>query len=142
VAATPWLSGGFAVASGSPNEPLPSPVTTLQASELRDLITGPSRDPSGIVVIHPSLADALTWPLRGARGIVVASRIPPNAAVVIWEGSATPPDGFGVVEGRWAILRERNGPRGGFLDYLGWLADRNTLPVRDVPAAIFVREAE
>jgi hypothetical protein len=142
VAATPWLSGGFAVASGSPNEPLPSPVTTLQASELRDLITGPSRDPSGIVVIHPSLADALTWPLRGARGLVVASRIPPNAAVVIWEGSATPPDGFGVVEGRWAILRERNGPRGGFLDYLGWLADRNTLPVSDVPAAIFVREAE
>ncbi|MES4791684.1 MAG: hypothetical protein C4321_00685, partial [Chloroflexota bacterium] len=140
--ALPWLSGGFAVASGSPNEPLPSPVSTVQASELRDLVTGPSRDPSAIVAIHPSLADALAWPLRGARGIVVSSRIPPNASVVIWEPGLAPPDGFRVIEGRWGILRERNGPRSRFLDYLGWLADRNTLPVRDVTAAIFVKEAE
>lgn len=141
-AALPWLSGGFAVASGSPNEPLPSPVTTVQACELRDLVTGPSRDPSAIVAIHPSLAEALTWPLRGARGIVVSSRIPPNASVVIWEPGSAPPDGFRVLEGRWGILRERNGPRSRLLDYLGWLADRNTLPVRDVTAGIFVREAE
>lgn len=141
-AALPWLSGGFAVASGSPNEPLPSPITTVQASELRDLVTGPSRDPSAVVAVHPSLAEALTWPLRGARGIVVSSRIPPNASVVIWEPGLAPPDGFRVLEGRWGILRERNGPRSRFLDYLGWLADRNTLPVHDVTAAIFVREAE
>ncbi|GIW12619.1 MAG: hypothetical protein KatS3mg062_0058 [Tepidiforma sp.] len=140
VAATPWLSGGFAVASGSPNEPLPSPVTTLQASEIRDIIVGPSRDPSGIVAIHPAAADALTWPLRGASGLVVTSRIPPNAAVVIWEPGGSPPDGFRAYEGRWAILRERNGPAGGFLDYLRWLGSRNTLPVRDVSAAVYIRE--
>lgn len=139
-AAVPWLAGGFAVASGSPNEPLPSPVTTLQASEIRDIVAGPARDPSGIVAINPSLADALTWPLRGSRGLVAASRIPPNASVVIWEAGGSPPDGFRVFEGRWGVLRERRGPDSGFLDYLRWLANRNTLPVRDLPAAVYIRE--
>ncbi len=139
-AAVPWLSGGFAVAAGSPNEPLPSPVTTVQASEIRDIVTGPARDPSGVVVIHPSLADALTWPLRGSRGLVAASRIPPNAGIVIWQAGGTPPDGFRTFEGRWAVLEERRGPDGGFLDYLRWLANRNTLPVRDLPAAVYIRE--
>ncbi|MCX7618146.1 hypothetical protein [Tepidiforma sp.] len=139
-AAVPWLAGGFAVAGGSPNEPLPSPVTTLQASEIRDIVTGPARDPVGIVAIHPSLADALTWPLRGSRGLVAASRIPPNASVVIWEAAGAPPEGFRTFEGRWAVLRERRGPDSGFLDYLRWLANRNTLPVRDLPAAVYIRE--
>lgn len=140
VAAFPWLAGGFAVASGSPNEPLPSPVTTLQASELRDLGLGPDRDPGGLVVIHPSVADALTWPLRGVPGVVVASRIPPNAAIVVWTADASVPDGFRIAEGRWSVLRERNGPRSGFLDYLRWLANRNTLPVRDTLVTVFIRE--
>lgn len=140
VAAFPWLAGGFAVATGSPNEPLPSPVTTLQASELRDLALGPDRDPEGLVVLHPSVADALTWPLRGVPGVVVASRIPPNAAIVVWTADASVPDGFRIAEGRWSVLRERNGPRSGFLDYLRWLANRNTLPVRDSLVTVFIRE--
>ena len=139
-AVIPWLAGGFAVATGSPNEPLPSPVTTLQAAEIRDIVTGPVRDPAGVVAIHPDLADALTWPLRGSRGLVVTSRIPPNASVVIWQVGGPPPDGYRPFEGRWVLLRERRGPEPGFLDYLRWLANRNTLPVRDLQAAVYARE--
>ncbi|MCL6644459.1 MAG: MFS transporter, partial [Dehalococcoidia bacterium] len=134
-AVIPWLAGGFAVATGSPNEPLPSPVTTLQAAEIRDIVTGPAWDPAGVVAIHPDIADALTWPLRGSRGLVVSSRVPPNASIVIWPTGGSPPDGFRTFEGRWALLRERRGPEPGFLDYLRWLANRNTLPVRDLQAA-------
>jgi hypothetical protein len=139
-AVVPWLAGGFAVATGSPNEPLPSPVTMLQAEEIRDIVTGPARAPAGIVAIHPELADALTWPLRGTRGLVVSSRVPPNASIVIWPAGGSPPDGFRTFEGRWALLRERRGPEPGFLDYLRWLANRNTLPVRDLEAAVYARE--
>ncbi len=141
--ALPWLAGGFAVATGSPNEPLPSPVTTLRASELRDIATGPARDPGGLVVVHPSLADALTWPLRGTRGVVAASRVPPNASIVIWPAAEASPGGeFRVFEGRWAVLQERRGPEPGVLPYLRWLGHRNILPVSDVLAAVYAREAQ
>jgi hypothetical protein len=140
LAAIPWLAGGFAVATGSPHEPLPAPITTLQASEIRDIVQGPARDPAGIVAIHPTLAEALTWPLRGSHGLVVTSRVPPNASIVIWPTDDPPPAGFRSIDGRWVVLRERHGPDIAPLDYLRWLWNRNILPVRDVTAAVYTRE--
>lgn len=143
VAAVPWLAGGFAVATGSPAEPLPSPVTTLRAAEIRDIARGPARDPSGLVIVHPTLSEALTWPLRGTRGVVAASRIPPNASIVVWPvAEPAPPGEFRIFDGRWAVLQERSGPDQGFLPYLRWLGHRNMLLVSDVQAAVYAREEQ
>lgn len=138
----PMLSNAFAAATGSPNEPMPSPVSAAQARTLRDIAIETRDRSGGLIVIHASFADAVTWPFRDSGDIVLATRVPPDATFVIWPVDAEAPEGFDVLEGSWALLGERQGPDGDFLDYLRWYANRNTLNADHLAVAVYVRNSE
>jgi len=129
------------VVFGSPQEPLTSPVSTLQAREIRDIAVEARSAQGGLIVLHPSLERALTWPFRDSGEVVVASGSVPDAVVVIWPADAPPPDGFSPLDGRWAIAEERRGPEAGVLDYLRWLANRNTLAVGRQTVNVYLKAA-
>lgn len=138
----PMFSNAFAVATGAPNEPMPSPVSAAQARTLRDIATETRERSGGLIVIHASFADAVTWPFRDSGEIVLATRVPPDATFVIWPVDDDAPEGFDVLDGSWALLGERAGPDGDFLDYLRWYANRNTLNADHLAVAVYVRESE
>ena len=136
------LPGAFGVALAGGAEPLPSPLSTPQVRDLRDIAFQASRDNDGPIVIHSSLRDDATWPFRDSGDVVFASRVPPLAAVLVWPATAARPDGFSVVEGDWALVREMEPPTSGFLDVLRWYVDRNTLAVSPAAVAVYTRAKE
>ncbi len=136
------VSGTSAVAFGSPSEPLPSPISTRQGAEIRAIAVAARAEHGGAIVVHPSFEDAMTWALRDSGDIVVASRLPEDATVAIWPASEPAPEGYSIVDGQWSLVEIRRGPDGGFLDYLRWLSNRNSLKNAQVPLAVYLKAGQ
>ncbi|GAB4325968.1 MAG: hypothetical protein Kow0010_08790 [Dehalococcoidia bacterium] len=128
------------VAFSGSREPIPSPVSTENARMLRDIAMAARSGQGGLIVVHARYRDEATWPLRGARGVVAASRIPPDATVLIWPAGTSIPDGYSVVEGDWSLLLEFH-PPGDILDYVRWLGDRTRVDARPERIAVYMRNA-
>ena len=139
VAAVPLFSGAFGVAFGGQNEPLPSPISAVQGREIRDIAVRAREESGGQIAVHSDFEDEFTWPFRDSAEVVLTSRVPEDAIVVVWPESEAPPEGFAVLDGRWSLQEERFGPSGGFLDYLRWLTKRNSLRNSAVPVAVYLR---
>ncbi len=133
------LSGTFGVAFGGANEPLPSPISTVQGREIRDIAL--EQRETGVIAVHVDLAEAATWPFRDSGEIVLTTRIPDDANVAVWPATEPAPEGFSVLEGRWGLLEMRHAPDGGFLDYLRWLSNRNLLQNTLEPVTVYLRTA-
>jgi hypothetical protein len=142
VAAAPALAGTFGVALSASHEPIPSPLSTAQARELRDIALETVRDRGGLVVVHPSLRDDLTWAFRDSGTIVVSSRIPADAGFVVWPLNLPRPEGFVALEGRWVLKQEVEPPTGGGLQYLRWLIDRHSVQINPSLVAVYVKAKE
>lgn len=142
VALLPAMSGLSGVAFASPNEPMPSPVSPFQAREIRDIAVRAREEQGGMIVIHPRFERDLTWPFRDSGDLIVSTGPVPDASVIIWPADAGAPEGYSVLDGQWAILRERRGPDSEFLDYLRWQANRNTLPVGRVPVVVYLKAGQ
>jgi hypothetical protein len=139
LALLPIVSGAMGVALSAGEAPIPSPVSPAQARELRDLALQHVATKGGSIVVHPSFADAATWPFRDSGNIVVASRVPQEATVVLWPSSEPPPEGFTALDGNWALTREILPPTQDFLAYLHWFTDRNILDVTSDGLSVYLR---
>jgi len=139
VAAVPFLAGGLGVGFSAGGEPAPSPIITAQAHELRDMALQTAAGGHGSIVVHPSLADAITWPFRDSGTIVIASRVPPDAAFVLWPAAQPQPAGYAAVAGEWSLIRQVMPPTTDFLTYLRWLADRGTVKSTSELIAVYVK---
>jgi hypothetical protein len=140
--AIPWgASGAFHMAFGPAGEPMASPYSPAQARELRDdaLAIAAGRGP---IAVHPALADAVTWPFRDSGIILVTSRVPESATVLIWPADEPFPEDLKRLTGNWALTREVSPPTDGLLDYLHWYLDRNRLAVRPQAVAVYIRAGE
>lgn len=128
------------LAGGGASEPLASPYSPDQARQLRSLALSVRGTTGGEIVVHPSYGDALTWPFRGSGVLVVASVVPPTAAVLLWPPDEPAPEGFVIVEGDWALTRTIRAPTADLLDSLHWFLDRNTIASRGVSISVYTRE--
>ena len=135
------VANAFGVGLSYIEEPMPSPYSPSQARELRDVALDLSASRGGPIIVHESLKDDLTWPMRDSGAYIVGTRVLPTAAVVIWPLSEPPPEGFAVVEGDWAISRAIQPPLG-FLKIVRWLSDRNSLAIRPKVVAVYTRKDE
>ena len=142
VAALALLPGTLNVALSPDDEPLPSPVSPHQARVLRNAAMELAEVEGGTIVVHPDFEKQITWPFRDSGKIVVASRVPLDAAVVIWPADAPRPDGLTAVEGNWSLRRDIEAPTGGLLDYLGWFIDRNSAEVRSGGVAVYSKASQ
>jgi len=138
------LAGALAVLPGtggaafhSDAEPLSSPISPTQARTLRNVALEAAAIHGGVIVVHADFADEITWPFRDSGKIVLASRVPLDAAVLIWPASAPPPDGFSVVQGEWNLHRSIEPPTDGWLRYLRWYIDRNSLDITPGRVAVY-----
>jgi hypothetical protein len=123
--------------------PIPSPVSPLQARELRRLALARAAEGGGQIAVHATLEELITWPFRDSGTIVVAAGLPPGAAVLIWPADSPRPDGYDVLDGEWQLLRTLNSPADdGFLRYVKWLVDRNSTTVQPVRIAVYTRSVE
>ena len=139
VAAFLMLTGATNVAFGGPNEPLPSPISTIQGREIRDIALETRAAQRGLIVIHADFEQEATWPFRDSGDLVFASRVPPDASVLVWPATEPAPEGFAILDGQWSLEEQRTGPDGGFLDYLRWLTNRNSLKNTPVPVTVYLR---
>ena len=135
-------SAGLGVAFNSAGEPLPSPVSPVQARQLRDTALQLVHDRGGLLVVHERFADDLTWPFRDSGDIVVASRVPGDAAVVIWPKDLPRPEGYNAVDTDWNLSVEPDVPTSGFLDYFKWLSNRGALGATDTSATLYVKATQ
>ncbi len=135
----PLLAGTMGIALSVNEAPLLSPTSPTQARELRDIALQQAADLHGLVVVHTSFKDDITWPFRDSGTLVVATRIPADAAVVIWPAELPKPDGMDRLEGDWALVNEVNQPSGSFLVYLHWLIDRRSVTTSPLQVAVYVR---
>ncbi|MGE5595629.1 MAG: hypothetical protein ACM3S1_06280, partial [Hyphomicrobiales bacterium] len=142
VGALVMVPGTFGVAIAADEEPLPSPVSPDQARDLRDTALGLAARDGGLVVVHPDFDDEITWPFRDSGKIVIASRVPPDAAVLIWPADAPPPAGYNRVTGEWALVRRVEPPTDGVLPYLHWFVDRDTVTIKPEPIAVYSRASQ
>jgi hypothetical protein len=134
--------GALELATGGAADPLASPFSPVSARDLRDLALE-SRATTGLeIVVHPDLAEDVTWPFRDSGVLLVASRIPPAAGFVLWPADAPAPEGFVRLEGSWALTRRIRAPTADGLDYLHWLLDRNTLASRPEGIAVYTRPGQ
>jgi len=136
------FTGASGVAFGSPDEPMPSPIATIQGEEIRAIVAKETKENGGEIVVHPSFKDAITWALRDTPHVVVADRIPAGATAVIWPVTEPAPGGYSVVEGQWSFMLTRDGPDGGFLPYLRWLTNRNSLKNVPAPLAVYLKAGQ
>jgi len=137
IAVFPVLAGALGVALSAEAEPIPSPVSPTQARELRDLAIARATAGGGSIVIHPSLEADATWPFRESGDIMVASRAPADAAIVIWPAGLPAPEGMVPVAGAWSFARHHGAPDG-FLRYVKWYTHRNAAVSTSEPAAVYV----
>jgi hypothetical protein len=133
------VAGVFGVGLSYIEEPLPSPYSPRQARELRDVALDLSATKAGAILIHDSLATEVTWPFRDSGAINFSSRIVPSAAIVIWPRELPAPEGYAIVEGDWALTRSIAPPQG-FLQYVHWLSDRNSLTIKPHAVAVYTRK--
>ena len=140
VAIIPLTAAGFGVTFGSQHELLPSPVSPDQARQLRAVILEqPAPSAGRKIVIYPSLERDITWPFRDSGKLVVASRVPEDATVAVWPAGSPAPDGFSALAGEWSLERLPSAPSFDFLKFVRWFTDRNSLPVSDVPVAVYIK---
>lgn len=133
-----FAAGAFNVALGPAGEPLVSPYSPGQAGELRDAALAAAGGP-GAIAIHPSLEGEFAWPFRNSGDILIASRIPETARVVIWPADVAFPADATRFLGDWALTRRVFPPTGGLLRYLHWYIDRNRLTVTPAGIAVYTR---
>jgi hypothetical protein len=135
----PFLSGGLGVGLSAGSEPSPSPYLTGQAHELRDIALQTAAANHGTIVVHPDLADDVTWPFRDSGTIVVASRVPGDAAIVLWPAGQPAPSGYTALSGDWALIGDVQPPTADFLTYLRWIANRGTAKNNSEPIAVYLK---
>ena len=133
------VAGAFGVGLSYIEEPLPSPYSPRQARELRDVALDLSATKAGVILIHDSLAAEATLPFRDSGALTVSSRVVPTAAVILWPRELPPPEGYSVVDGEWALTRTVV-PPAGFLQYVHWLSDRNSLAIKPGAVAVYTRK--
>ncbi len=139
VGAFPFVSGGLGIAFSSAGEPLPSPVSTQQARELRSNALQLARENDGLIVVHPDFREEMTWSFRDSGDIILASRAPADAAVLVWPADAPRPDGFNSLDGEWSFLRKPVPPTANWLQYLRWFTNRNVLAHTQDPVVVYVK---
>ena len=105
VASFMMISSASNVAFGGPNEPLPSPISTVQGREIRDIAIEARSAQGGLIIIHADFEQEATWPFRDSGELVFASRVPPDASVVVWPITEPAPEGFAVLDGQWSRPR-------------------------------------
>jgi len=135
----PAISGLSGVAFSGPNEPMPSPVSPVQAREIRDIAIRAREEQGGLIVVHPRFELDLTWAFRDSGELVISSGPVPDASVVVWPADGEAPEGYSILDGDWTVLRERRGPDADLLHYLRWLSNRNTLSVGRVPVIVYLK---
>lgn len=133
------VPGAFGVGLSAISEPLPSPTSTASGRVLRALALETREEVGGEIVVHPQFRDEVLWPFRDSGEIVIASRVSPEAALVLWPADLPQPEGFAVLEGQWSLLDDVQTPTGGFLQLLRWYTDRNRLSVSHSPLAVYIR---
>lgn len=142
VALLPVVSGATSVALSADHDLLASPFSPPQARQLRDIALQTVAAKGGLLVVHPQFEQDITWSFRDSGQIVVASRVPPQATAILWPSGEPAPPGTAVLEGDWNILREATPPSGGFLRYVRWFTDRNSLDISRGPVAVYVRASQ
>jgi 4-amino-4-deoxy-L-arabinose transferase-like glycosyltransferase len=143
VLALPFTAAGlFTVSAGTGDDPFASPYSPRQARDLRDLALETAARSGGAIVIHPDLREAATWPFRDSGTVVIASRAPETAAILVWPAALPAPEGFTALEGNWSLTRDVEQPTSGFLEYLHWLFDRNTLAITGGKVAVYLKADE
>ncbi len=135
----PTISGLSGVAFSGPNEPMPSPVSPVQAREIRDIAIRARGEQGGPIVVHPRFELDLTWAFRDSGELVISSGQVPDASVIVWPAEGEVPEGYSILDGDWTVLSERRGPDADFLYYLRWLSNRNTLSVGRVPVIVYLK---
>lgn len=133
------IPGGLGVSFDVSGEVTPSPRSPAQARQLRDTALQLVHDRSGLIVIHPRFEEAIAWPFRDSGDLVVASRVPGDANVLVWPGDLPKPDGFNPVQNDWNLAVSPGTPGNDFLVYLGWLSNRASLGVSATSAVLYVR---
>ncbi|HET7738398.1 MAG TPA: hypothetical protein VFK32_07480 [Tepidiformaceae bacterium] len=141
IAAVPFAAGGFGVALSAVEEPIPAPVSPVQAAELRRIAFETLEDKGGTLVVHPDLAESLLWPFRDSGNIQLSSRVPGDATFVVWPLGLPAPEGMVPLEGEWALL-ESVEPPDSLLDYVRWLSDRNELAIIPLRVAVYTEASE
>jgi hypothetical protein len=136
------IAAASGVAFSGMSEPIPSPLRSPQAPVLRAIALQLSQERGGPIVVHPDYRDDVTWTFRDSGTIVIASRVPSGAGIVIWPPALPQPDGYIPVTGDWALLRMIEPPAGSFLDYLNWFSDRNGVVIRNEAVAVYTRPSE
>ena len=142
VALFPLFAGTFGVAFSSPHEALPSPLSPSQSRELRTIALEAVQANGGLFVVHPSLERDITWPFRDSGTLIISSRVPENASILIWPDTSPKPDGFNPVEGNWNLLQSPKLPTDSPLAYLRWFTNRNSLDITSAAASVYVREKQ
>ncbi|MCY3602871.1 MAG: hypothetical protein OXH12_07305 [Chloroflexi bacterium] len=131
------LAGSSGIALSAAGEPLPGPTSPSSARAIRDVALSANTS-GGSIVVHERYREALTWPFRSSGTLVLASNVPAGAGVVVWPADAPPPEGFVALDGRWVLERAIDGPDG-FLAFVHWFAERNSLDQRLEIVAVYVR---
>jgi hypothetical protein len=139
VAVFPVIGAATGVAFSGVGEPTPSPVSPVQARELRNILLADLQESGGQLVVHPDLWKDLTWPLRDSGDIIVASRVPQTAGAVIWPQDAAKPDNMTPLQGDWNILQQRLPPTVDLLDYFRWFTNRGTAGTSSVGVSVYVK---
>ncbi|MEP6871359.1 MAG: hypothetical protein ABI939_05855 [Anaerolineaceae bacterium] len=142
VALLPLMASTFGIALSSPHEALPSPFSPSQARELRGIALDSLRPNGGLLVVHPSFEQDITWSFRDSGTLVIASRVPENASILIWPAAAPRPEGFNRLEGAWNLLQSPTLPTETPLQYLRWFTNRNGLNISSTAASVYVREKQ
>jgi len=139
IGAFPFVSGALGVAFSGVGELVPSPTSPQQTRQLRDILLADLKQNGGQLVVHPSLWDDLTWPLRDSGTVVVSTRVPATAGAVIWPSDAAKPDGMNPLQGEWDILDAMPPPTGDISDYFQWFTNRGTVVATSEQVSVYVR---
>jgi hypothetical protein len=142
VAVIPLMSGAFGVAAGSRHELLPSPSSPKQARELRAIALEYVATSPGEIVVHSSLQQDITWPFRNSGTLLVATRVPDDASVIIWPAAVAAPTGYAPLAGDWNLELKPSAPPNDFLKALRWFTNRNSLPIAPTAVAVYVKETK
>lgn len=140
LAAVPLIAASFGSAFGGAHEPLTSPYVSAQVRQLRST-AGQLAESGGAIVVHPSLADDATWPLRDLP-VEVAGDPGEDAALVLWPAAQPAPAGLLPLDGTWALVRRVEPPVTSPLRYLRWLTNRNVLASHPESVSVYGRPPE
>lgn len=136
------MSGVTQVGFGADVEPFPSPQSPFQARVLSQSALDVLEEQDGLLVVHESLREQVTWPFRETVSLTVASSVPEEAAVALLPAGQPPPDGMALLEGEWSLEHHVEQPTSGLLRYIRWFTDRKHTSVEPVAIDVYVRGAE